>query len=805
MPFKRHFFAALVLLVCSPGFADVLPDSSPVKPPAAPSVVPPVVPVVVPPAAPLAMPLAVVPPIAPVVAPAVPLPPPLAPSPVIPLKPSVDVPAPESDARLLRGNDRVLGAAKPSVPVTGPATAFKFEEAPIVDVIHIVLRDVLKVDYLLHQPITGSVTLATRSEVSPDQAISLLESALQANGLLMAQDARGIYHIGRPEALKGIVTAPRQVGNGPLPPGYGTVIIPLEYIGATEMASILRPMLAPEALVRVDTLRNLLVLAGTRTQAEGWLDIAATFDVNMLKGMSIGVFPLKYASTRDVEAALNLMAPSGGGLTVAAPGTPGAPVASLATTGSAATSTDAISFFGALRILPMERMNSIIVVTPRAAYLEEARRWIERLDRPGNSGSESQLFVYPVQNGSAKHLATVLSGIFGVDSKQSSGSTGSGVSPGLTSSAGTTSGFGSSTTGGTGGLAGVLNAAARPATSATSGSVQNQGVTAVNLMQGVRLVADEINNAVLIYSSQLEYNKIEATLKRLDVPPTQVLIEASIIEVTLNDDLQYGLQWAFSDKSRGGFNGGGSLSTLGGALTSAVTKGFSYTLSNSLGNVSAVLSALADKSLVKVISSPSVMVLDNHTASITVGTQQPIRSSETVSTTTAVLSTSIVYKDTGVSLAVTPSVSSGNVVTLQINQGVTDVGAVDSATNQRAFLQRQINSKVAIRSGETLVLGGLIRDNTTTGKSGLPGLQDIPLFGALFGTNTTNVARTELLVVITPRVVRSDQDVREVSIELRDRMKSFSTFDAAHRAQLPRFSQEPNPFLSPPFKGAIAP
>jgi general secretion pathway protein D len=189
--------------------------------------------------------------------------------------------------------------------------------------------------------------------------------------------------------------------------------------------------------------------------------------------------------------------------------------------------------------------------------------------------------------------------------------------------------------------------------------------------------------------------------------------------------------------------------------------------------VQAVLNALADKSLVKVISSPSLMVLDNHTAGIAVGNQQPIQSGTTV-TSGGNVTTNIQYKDTGVNLQVTPSVSAENIVTMAINQAVTDVGQIDIATGQRSFLQRQIVSKVAVRSGETLVLGGLIRDNDTSGNSGLPGLANIPIIGALFGTQNRSYQRTELLVVITPRVVRSDIDAREVGAELRERMKSFS-------------------------------
>jgi general secretion pathway protein D len=312
-------------------------------------------------------------------------------------------------------------------------------------------------------------------------------------------------------------------------------------------------------------------------------------------------------------------------------------------------------------------------------------------------------------------------------------------------------------------------------TSQPGTGVSRVGITTTT-SQGARIIADELNNAVLVYSLSGEYAKIEATLKRLDREPTQVLIEASIIEVTLGDDLRYGLQWSFTDKARNGLTGTGVFSSVEGGVLGDSLAGFSYTLKNSLGQVRAVLNALAEKSLVKVISSPSLMVLDNHTAAIAVGNQQPIRSTETV-TSGGNVSTSIQYKDTGVNLQVTPSVSAENIVTMQINQAVTDVGQIDTATSQRSFLQRQIVSKVAVRSGETLVLGGLIRDNDTTGKSGIPLLSEIPVVGALFGTQTRNASRTELLVVITPRVVRSDADAREVGAELRERMKSFTGND----------------------------
>ncbi len=703
----------------------------------------------------------------------------------------------------MRGNDRVLAPAARGKPIAGPATSLRFEEAPVTEVVHVVFDEIVKADYVIHPPVSGAITLSTRTAIPPDQILLLLEATLQANGIVLARDSRGTYHIGKPDVLKGIVSPPRRVGSGPLPPGMGTVIVPLEFVGAAEMAEILRPVAPGEAIVRVDTLRNLLILAGSRTQIEGWLDLIATFDVDLLKGMSVGVFPLKYAKVAEVEAALRMMTSSGGGAsaTPAIPGRPGMGAPPQAA--QPATLPESNPLYGAVRILPIERLNSILVVTPRAAYLDQARTWIERLDRPSDSDDDIQLYVYPVQNGSARHLATVLNGIFGSDGGKS-GTGATGVAPGLSTSSastsafgrqgsgiGSTSGFGSSgfgsgsygggagTFGGGLGGGGMLGGSGLGNTG-RGGTEGAPGVSTVATGPGVRVVADEINNAILIYGSRKEYNRIEASLRKLDIAPVQVLIEASIIEITLTDDLKYGLQWYFSNSLRDGWKGEGILSKLGGGVLGSREGGFSYSILNPVGNIRAVLNALADKSLLKVISSPSLMVLDNHPASIIVGNQQPVQTGSSVSDTGGVISTSIQYKDTGVSLNVIPSVNAGNIVTMEILQSVTDVGAdLDEATGQRAFLQRQISSKVAVRSNETLVLGGLIRDNNSNKRAGVPVLHDLPVLGHFFGATTIERDRTELVVVITPRVVRSDQDVRDVSDELRERMKNLATFDSA--------------------------
>lgn len=738
-------------------------------------------------------------------------------------------PARDKEPIIIRGNDRLV-AHQPSASVgavRGPVSSFKFENAPAGEVVHVMLRDLLKVDYVVHPPLNGTITLTTRDAISADRALLLLETALQANGIVMARDARGTYHVGSPESLRGIVSAPAIAAPGkPLPPGYGAVIIPLQYLGAGEMANILRPLVSGDAIVRVDPLRNIIVMRGTRAEAEGWMDLVATFDVNLLRGMSVGVFPLKHTSASEVEAALRMLsggstagaagaaaAPAGaaGRAAATAPARPGAPSQGGATAapGAPAGLGEASPLFGALRVLPIERINAVMVVTPRAAYLDEVRYWIEQFDRPNFNSAEPQLFVYKVQNGSSTHLAELLNGIYGGATTQQPGATG--IAPGLTGAAGSTpnvnnsfatqfgaarnsgygglgqggsgwgSGFGTSGIGGLGSTMGGLGGAG--GMMGQGGLNQQQGQQGPNVVttmlgQSVRVMADRINNTLLIHATPAEYERIEGTLKRLDIQRAQVLIEATIVEVTLGDGLQYGLQWAF----RGGIGDGSGrgvigASAVGGGLaaTGASDGGFTYTFRNAAG-ISAVLTALANKSLLKVISSPSLMVMDNHTAAIQVGNQEPVNTGTVVYTNSNVSSSSIQYKDTGVMLGVTPSVSAGDLVTLDVNQIVTDLGP-DSASAQTkgypTFLQRQINSKVAVRSGETLVLGGLIKDTASNSKSGVPLLSAIPVVGALFGTHASTANRTELLVILTPRVLRSDDDARAISRELRDRMKGL--------------------------------
>lgn len=759
-----------------------------------------------------------------------------APEPAAPAPASADGGRAMVDPIVIRGSDRVVAEQHlpANVPARSATTSLKFENAPVSEVVNVMLRDLLKVDYVIHPPLSGTITLTTRQTVTAERALLLLEAALQANGIVMARDSRGTYHVGTPDALRGIVSAPVVASIGkPLPPGYGAVIIPLRYLGAGEMANILRPLVASDAILRVDTLRNILVMRGTAAEAEGWLELVATFDVNLLRGMSVGVFPLKHTSAADVDAALRMLsgaasagAPGGAGTTpqTADRGVSQAAIPKLGQSAAAAQASAVATLgennplFGALRIMPIERINAVLVVTPRAAYLDEVRYWIEQFDRPNLNSAEPQLFVYKVQNGSADHLSELLNGIYGGGTQSSGLGGNSGVAPGLTSVSGSNvnnsfasqfganrnqrsslfgssgTSFGGSSLGGTSFGGGSTLGAGNfrqggQQSGGQAGTQQGGNVTTTTLGQNVRVMADRINNTLLIYATPAEYDRIETTLKRLDIQRAQILIEASIVEVTLGDGLEYGLQWAFRGGIGGGSSGTGQLGLPDAASTPASSTAFTYTLRNAAGNISAVLSALANKSLVKVMSSPSLMVLDNHTAAIQVGTQQPVNTGTTISGTSNITTTNIQYKDTGVMLGVTPSVSAGDLVTLDIDQIVTDIGA-DSTSAATAgyptFQQREINSKVAVRSGETLVLGGLIKDSSSSGKAGLPILSSLPVVGALFGRHKNAAERTELLVILTPRVLRSDEDARAVSRELRDRMQGLLGTGAAPKLAAPR-------------------
>ena len=623
---------------------------------------------------------------------------------------------------------------KPVPVAAAPAGAqdivLNFEGADLREVVRVVMGDMLGENYTIDPKVNGTVTIHTSQAINRAAVTPILETVLRMNGAAMVKE-NGSYKIGPlNSALRGSTT-PQM---GALQPGYSVQIVQLQYIAAREMSKILEPLLPEGSILRVDETRNLLMLAGAEGEMRHALETVGVFDMDWLAGMSVGLFTLKSVDVKSIMPELDLLF------------------------GDKSKSPLA----GMLRIIPIERMNAVFVATSRPQYLDQARVWVERLDR--NSGKTgTRLHVYPVQNGNAEKIAALLSQVIG--GKSTPATPAASVAPGQTGAS-----LGSS--------AGAGLGQGQPQSQGQVGAATGSG-EALGLSAGstIKVIADRDNNALLILANGAEYEKIEDAIKKLDVVPRQVLVEVTIAEVTLVGALNYGLEWFFSSNN----NLSGRLTNAtDGALPSDPTGAviprlpFSAVWRASGGNVSAVLSALASNTKVNVLSSPHIMVTDNQLAKINVGSSVPVQGQSTLTGTGAgaAITTSVSYVDTGVVLSVRPHINSGGLVTLEINQEVSEVqdGVTTSGLNSPTINKRSAQTIVAVQSGDTMVLAGLIKDDKNNVSSGLPLLSEIPIFGALFGAKTDTSTRRELIITITPRVVNDNQQARDVTAEFRKKL-----------------------------------
>ena len=672
---------------------------------------------------------------------------------------------PGDDRFLRQGVLRESAVDEDTAPVTedGSGVELNFEEAPLGEVVNTILGEVLGYNYSLEPGLQGAVTLRTSQPIPRENLIPVLESLLQARGAVLVKTPEGLYRVGPRAALKQLGARP---GTGKvLPPGYSVQIVTLDYISAGEMQKILQPLAPEDAFLRVDPTRNLLMLGGTRNQLTNLLDTIEAFDVDALEGTSVAIYEVKNREAGTVSEELDKI--------------------------FGKDSESPLS--GMVRVIPLENLSSVMVLTPRKHLLKKMETWVKRLDRAGETAAGTNLYVYPVQNGRAEHLAGMLNELLSGDERTrpapaSRPDLAPGLKPATLTSASREDSAGDEAQGESPSEDGAAKAA--------PGSEGEQGI-ALEKAGDVRIVADEKNNTLLIMANQRDYQRIQQALKKIDAEPLQVLVEASIMEVTLTGSLRYGLQWFFKNTADGKV-GEGILDLDDSPDLSRSLPGFSYTLTDSAGVVRAVLNTLATDDKLRVISSPSLMVLDNHTAEIRVGNQQPV-SAGSSATEGGVVTENFQYKDTGVLLEVTPRVNSGGLVTMEVNQEVTDVGSSEgNVGGNPTFFQRVINSTVAVQSGDTVVLGGLIRDNSSRNKSGLPGLYQLPVVGNLFGQTSRRTDRTELLVLLTPRAVEDRGDAEAAGEELRKKMKglmeSFSMEEPTATSEparlLPMFRQD---------------
>jgi len=622
---------------------------------------------------------------------------------------------------------------------TSGGLTLNFEGADLREVVRTILGDILRENYIVDPRVGGTITLRTAKPIPRSAAMHTLEEVLRMNGAVMIREADSVFRI-VPIAVAGKGNATPQLADikKPLPGGYSIQIVPLKHIGVADMARILEPLAGESSSVRMDPLRNLLILSGTQLQLKHMIETIDMFDVDWISGMSVGLFTLQSV---DVNTAYSEMEKLFGDKNLG-------PLA------------------GAIRIVPIERLNALLVVSPQAKYLEQARTWVERLDRPGAGGGGQRLYVYPVQHGKAENLAALLNDAFSKKSAQSKTTPAATLAPGATP---------------------VEVKSAEPAappdnkvkTAAVAKTVA-ASTGSVGLPQDVRIIADKDNNALLILASPSDYESIESALLKLDTAVRQVLVEVTIAEISLKDELKYGLEWYFRNGSRIS----GQLD-IGLPNIEMLVPGFSYTWVNAVGDIGAVLNALARDSKLKIVSSPHITVGDNQTAKIQVGDKIPtISQSQSVPGTTLGVINTVQYTETGVLLSVTPRVNAGGQVTMEITQEVsnaikTETSGIDSPTIQ----QRSAQSTVTVKSDETIILAGLIREEKTNASEGLPLLSKIPFLGGLFGTETFADNRTELIVLITPRVLANTPDAAAITEEYRKRLTGLEPLIEA--VQLP--------------------
>ena len=640
----------------------------------------------------------------------------------------------------------VRQVAPPSVDTTPGEVTLNFDGTDIREVVKVVLGDLLGVNYVLDPAVSGSVSLQTGRPLRRDMLIPTLEMLLRMNNAALVDNAGTYEVVPLNNAVQGRIVPQLGQSSRALPEGYSVQVVPLRYIGADEMASILEPLAPEGSLVRTDTLRNLIVIAGTSPEMSNLLDTIQVFDVDWMSGLSVGFFTLEYAKATDVVTQLEtLLADDNGG---------------------------ASPLKGIFRFIPVESANAVLVVSPQQSYLAQMEDWIDRLDRAEASGSTAQrLFVYRVRHGDAENLADVLSQLFAADGGGGTTRSVGGVAPGLRQA-----NIGGET-GGEGGTSSLPRATA----------------STLELSSQVSIVADPVNNSLLVRSSPRDYKKILDALKQLDIVPLQVLVEATIVEIRLTGNLKYGVQWRFFGLAAGGEWDPETTSNVGGYRSDISLRGtangpaqtfaaagspstFNWSVVLRPDTIRATLSALAEDDLVNVLSSPSVMVRDNQTAEIQVGEDVPIATTQQQGTaTTDRIINQIEYRKTGVKLSVKPRVTPGGMVQMEIEQEVSTVAQESGALNSPTFRTRNITSNVAVRSNQAVVLGGLIQDAREDGKSGVPGLYRAPLLGPLFGETARRSERTELVVVLTPRVIASDSDIETVTRDFREKVRNLDT------------------------------
>ena len=641
----------------------------------------------------------------------------------------------QTTQKITYGSGKYIKNAKSSNTATLETSAegdyvLNFQEVTIAEIAKIILGDILKLNYTISKDVTGEITIETNKNVSKEELLPLFAEILHLNGAALIE-GDALYQI----VSKGSKTRKRfstSLPNNRNGANYQTYIHSLDYISAEEIKKVVEPIISADTIVNIDKRRNLVFLAGDPRDIELALNAIDVFDVNWLEGMSTAIVELKSVDPKLLLKELELALEGQGG-----------------------------KFFdGLVQLIIMDRLNGYLVISKKPHLIREMLSWINRLDisvpREGK-----QLFVYRALNSKASDLAQVLADIFRKDGSSSRSNTAS-IVPNANIARTETRNYESENEG-----------ADAPSSTNNQPNYTAESIS-ISDSTSIRVISDDTHNSLLILSTKEDYQMVLAALKEIDIAPLQVLIEASIIQVELNDNLEYGVEWFF--KNNFGSKTGQGLLDLGLGGIGPTAPGFSYTIVDSSDSVRAVINALSEESNVRVLSSPSLMVLDNHTATINIGDQIPVPARQSVSNINpdSPLVNEIDYRDTGVILTVSPRVNPGGLVTMEVRQEVSNaVNTISSNIDAPTIQQRQIESTVAIQSGDTIILGGLISENNTRANSGVPILHKLPVVGNLFGSTTDDNRRSELIVLITPRAAKNRLEAKRITEEYRRKLEFF--------------------------------
>lgn len=607
-----------------------------------------------------------------------------------------------------------------------------------------ILGDILGLNYSVNPNLAGKITIQTSTPTSKSDLVDLFQNALRSSGATIIRNG-GMYQVEPADQFSRSVPE-ITVGSAGSPGGVvGTSarVVQLKYVTASEMHRILEPMAPKGAILRADDARNTLTLSGTGSDIAAMLDAISIFDADVMKGMSVAIVPVVAAQPdamiEDLRAIFG--------------------------------SDKEGPMSGMVRFIPNQQTKSILVVSPQQTYLTRAERWIRSLDAKAQ-GPEKQLFTYSVRNRPAGELVDIIESMFS-SSPRNAPQTGRNVAPryqqaAVQSAPAPSTQAGASRSSSPTGTPGSPAGAGAPFGGGDSGKQSDVAAASASLgtrrssdEERIRVSVDEPNNTLLILASPQDYQRALRIIQNLDVVPNQVLIEATIAEVALNDDLKFGLRWHLEGKKAG-------YSFTGGSSFGSAFPGFSYALA--AANAMVTLNALNTITKVNVISSPSLMVLDKHTATLQIGDQVPVvtQSAVGVVATNAPIVNSVSYRDTGVILSITPRIHESGRVFLKIEQEVSSVAnTTTSSIDSPTIKQRRVKTTVQVNDGEALALGGLIQNQVNDTRNQIPILGDIPLIGNTFKEKSGLVGKTELIVLITPHVVRNPNEAREITDEYR--------------------------------------